>query len=428
MLISTDLQIMESKFNEIPLASLTPADALIEMYEKDLDSSKINLVVGAYRDSDGKPWVLPVVKKVELELAEEMGSALNHEYLGMCGIELFTSAAVAMILGKDNPAIKEGRAAGIQGLSGTGSLRIGADFLAKNAGFSHFYVSDPTWPNHIAVFKNAGFAHVHKYRYWDPNTKGLDFEGMTEDIRNAPEKSVIILHVCAHNPTGVDLTQDQWKVLAEIIRERNHFPFFDCAYQGFASGDLERDSWSLRYFVSLGFELFCAQSFAKNFGLYNERVGNLLMVMNDKTALANSTSQIAVNVRAMYSNPPNHGARIVSRILNDPSLFNEWMEHVKEMSSRIIKMRSLLKAKLIELKTPGSWDHVTNQIGMFCYTGLTEAQVAYMAKEHHVYVLNNGRISIAGITEMNVTRVAEAINDAVRTVCKGRPFYPLIQG
>lgn len=407
---------MSSRFSKIEAAPPVAVFALTQAHRNDPDPRKVDLGVGAYRDHDGKPWVLPVVKKVELELAQEMGKSLNHEYLPMCGIDSFTKATVAMILGKDSPAIAEGRAAGVQCLSGTGSLRVGAEFLAKNAGFTHFFVSDPTWPNHVAVFKNAGFPHVHKYRYWDANTRALDFDGMTEDLRNAPEGSVVILHVCAHNPTGVDPTQDQWKTIAKICRERNHFPFFDCAYQGFASGDLERDSWSLRYFVSEGFELFCAQSFAKNFGLYNERVGNLLLVMQDKTALANSLSQFAVNVRAMYSNPPNHGARVVARVLNDPALFDEWMDHVKEMSSRIIKMRALLKKHLVVLNTPGSWEHITNQIGMFCYTGLSEAQVAHMIKEHHVYLMKDGRISMSGVTEKNAEHIAKAIHDAVTNV------------
>lgn len=404
-----------SRFESVQAAPPVAVFALSQAYKNDTDPRKVDLGVGAYRGEDGKPWVLPVVKQVELEMAEEMGGegGLNHEYLGMCGIDTFTSAAVSMILGKDSPAIAEGRAAGVQCLSGTGSLRVGADFLAKNAGFTHFYVSNPTWPNHNAVFRNAGFPNAHMYRYWDAATRSLDFAGMKEDLTAAPEGSVIILHVCAHNPTGVDPTQDQWKEIAQICRDRKHFPFFDCAYQGFASGDLERDSWALRYFVSQGFELFCAQSFAKNFGLYNERAGNLLVVMNDKTALGNSLSQMAVNIRAMYSNPPNHGARIVSRVLNDPARFTQWMEHIKEMSSRIIRMRKLLKEKMVALATPGDWEHITNQIGMFCYTGLNEQQVAHIIKEHHVYLMKDGRISMCGVTEKNVDHVAKAFNDAV---------------
>lgn len=402
-----------SRFEGIQAVPPVEVFALSRAYREDTNPNKVDLGVGAYRTNEGKPWVLPVVKKVEMQIAEQMGSSLNHEYLEMKGIESFGPAAVSLILGSDNPAIASGLTAGVQCLSGTGSLTVGADFLAKKAGFTHFYASDPTWPNHFAVFRDAGFTSANKYRYWDPNTRGLDFEGMKEDIQNAPEKSVIILHVCAHNPTGVDPTQDQWKEIAKICKERNHFPFFDCAYQGFASGDLEKDSWALRYFVSQGFELFCAQSFAKNFGLYNERVGNLLIVMNDKKALTNSLSQISVRIRAMYSNPPNHGARIVTTILNSPELFAEWMDCVKTMSSRIIGIRDSLKQKLADLKTPGNWDHITNQIGMFCYTGLNEAQVAHIVKEHHVYLMKDGRISMAGVNESNVEIVAKAINDAV---------------
>lgn len=405
-----------TRFESVEAAPPVAVFALSQAFKADPSPQKVDLGVGAYRGNDAKPWVLPVVKKVELETAQLMGDQLDHEYLGQRGIESFTSAAVKLILGADNEAIASGRAAGVQCLSGTGSLRVGADFLANKAGFTHFLASSPTWPNHFAVFRDAGFKSSGTYRYWDENTRGLDFAGMKEDLNNAPDGSVIILHVCAHNPTGVDPTQDQWKEIAEICRAKKHFPFFDCAYQGFASGDLEKDSWSLRYFISQGFELFCAQSFAKNFGLYNERVGNLLVVMNCKKALANSLSQMAVRIRAAYSNPPFHGARIVSQVLNSPELFNEWMECVKTMSSRIISMRSKLKAKLVELRTPGSWEHITNQIGMFCYTGLSESQVAHIIKEHHVYLMKDGRISMAGINENNIDHVAKAFNDAVTNV------------
>jgi len=197
------------------------------------------------------------------------------------------------------------------------------------------------------------------------------------------------------------------------LRGRNCFPFFDCAYQGFASGDLQKDSWAVRYFVSRGFELVCAQSFAKNFGLYNERAGNLTLVFKDSATIVNSRAQITLLVRGNYSNPPCHGARIVSRVLNDPKLFEEWQGHIKEMSGRIIQMRAALKQKLDELKTPGTWDHIISQIGMFSYTGLSQEQVKYLVEEYHIYLPKDARISICGLNTKNVEYVAKAIHDTV---------------
>ncbi|XP_035229518.1 aspartate aminotransferase, cytoplasmic-like, partial [Stegodyphus dumicola] len=230
---------------------------------------------------------------------------------------------------------------------------------------------------------------------------------------NAPEDSAIILHACAHNPTGVDPTQEQWKQIADLMERKKLFPFFDCAYQGFASGDLVKDSWAVRYFVSRGFELLCAQSFAKNFGLYNERIGNLTIVFKDPAAIVNSRAQITLLVRGNYSNPPCHGARIVSTVLNNPALFAEWQDHIKEMSGRIIKMRAALKQKLDELGTPGNWDHITNQIGMFSYTGLNPQQVQFLVGEKHIYLPKDGRISICGLNSHNVEYVAKAFHKAV---------------
>lgn len=385
--------------------------ALMRAYRADTCPQKVDLGVGAYRTEEAKPWVLPVVRKVEKEMAED--DSLNHEYLGQLGLEDFSKAAVRMLLGDDNVAIKDGRAVGIQCLSGTGSLRVAGDLLCKHANFTTIYMSTPTWPNHTLVFKHSGFQNIKFYRYWDAKNRCLNFAGMIEDLENAPEDSVVILHACAHNPTGIDPTEEQWKKIAEVVKARKLFPLFDCAYQGFASGNLEKDSWAIRYFVSQGFELLCAQSFAKNFGLYNERIGNLLLVINDKSALTNVLAQVTLIVRGNYSNPPNHGARIVSRVLNNPVYFEEWKGHIQTMANRIFAMRKALKDKLAELNTPGSWEHITNQIGMFSYTGLNQQQVQHLVEEYHVYLPKDGRISLCGLNTGNVEYVAKAIHDAV---------------
>ncbi|CAH0557261.1 unnamed protein product [Brassicogethes aeneus] len=385
--------------------------ALNKAYAEDTFPNKVSLGVGAYRTDEGKPWVLPVVRETEKILAEN--ESLNKEYLPVLGLESFTKAATKMLLGEESPAIIEDRAFGVQSLSGTGALRVGSEFLAKVVGLKVFYYSKPTWENHRLIFLNAGFEEAREYRYWDPKNRNLDINGFLEDLRNAPENAVIILHPCAHNPTGCDPTPDQWKQIAEVIRERRLFPFFDSAYQGFASGDLVKDAWAVRYFVEQGFEIFCSQSFAKNFGLYNERAGNLTIVMNDVMEIPKVKSQITLVVRGMYSNPPNHGSSIVSYVLSNPKLFEQWQGHIRTMSSRIIEMRKQLRQHLEDIGTPGDWSHITSQIGMFSYTGLNECQSEHMIKQHHVYMLKSGRISMCGLTPSNVEYVAQAIKETV---------------
>jgi aspartate aminotransferase len=371
--------------------------------------------VGAYRTPEGKPWILPVVKKAENILAKHTeNETINHEYLPVLGFESFTTAAAELVLGKTSPAISEDRMTAVQSLSGTGALRTGADFLCKQLKFDTFYMSDPTWGNHGLIFKTAGFANARKYRYWDQPSRSFDFEGMLEDMRNAPPNSVIILHAIAHNPTGVDPSREQWKAIADVMKERSLFPFFDSAYQGFASGDLEADAWAVRYFVERGFELFCGQSFSKNFGLYNERAGNLVVVMNDKSCMANVRSQLTLIARASYSNPPAHGVRIVEKVLNDTVLYEEWKVCIKIMADRIFAMRAGLRERLEKLGTPGSWKHITEQIGMFSFTGLAPDMCKFLVEEKHVYLLKNGRISMAGVTDGNLDYLAQAFDEAVR--------------
>jgi len=402
---------MSSPFANVKLADPIEVFHLNKLFLEDQDPKKVSLGIGAYRTEDGKPWVLPVVREVEKLLAND--ESLNHEYLPILGFEPFTAVATQLLLGDNNPAIQEQRAFGIQCLSGTGSLRVGADFLARVCGRKIAYTSKPTWENHHLVFRSAGFEDVREYRYWDNAARSLDFAGWKADLEAAPENAGVILHGCAHNPTGSDPTQDQWKQICEIIKKKKLFPFFDVAYQGFASGNPDTDAWSVRYFVSQGLELFCAQSFAKNFGLYNERTGNLSVVVNDKNVVAPIKSQITMLVRGNFSNPPNHGARIVHKVLSDKDLKAKWFTHIQDMSGRIMLMRKLLREHLEKLGTPGTWNHITDQIGMFSYTGLSEKQVAVLVNKYHIYLLKSGRISMAGLNKGNVEYVAKAINDAV---------------
>lgn len=401
----------------VPQAPEDPLFGLMRAFRADTDPNKVDLGIGAYRDNNAKPWVLPVVKKADEILRND--PELNHEYLPIAGLAPFTTKAAELILGgTDSPAIQEKRVTSIQTISGTGAVHLGALFLARfYPGTKKVYLSNPTWANHNQIFSNVSIP-IATYPYFSKETKGLDFDGMKSAILGAPDKSVILLHACAHNPTGVDPTLDQWKEIAEIMNTKQHFPFFDCAYQGFASGDLMKDNAAVRYFVDRGFELCIAQSFAKNFGLYGERAGCFHIVTGPgpdaQETIARIASQLAILQRSEISNPPLYGARIASTVLNDPALFAEWEENLRMMSGRIIDMRKALRSKLEELGTPGTWNHITDQIGMFSFTGLSEAQVMKLREDAHVYMTKNGRISMAGLNSRNIDYFAEAVDKVVR--------------
>ena len=384
-----------------------PPDAILgitEAFKADSFEKKINLGVGAYRDDKGKPYVLPSVRSAEEKV---IAARLNKEYAGITGVPEFTKAAVQLAYGADSPALD--RIAVTQSISGTGALRIGAAFLQRfYPGDKKIYIPTPSWANHKAVFSDAGLS-VEQYRYYDKKTIGLDFEGMIADIKNAPKGSIFLFHACAHNPTGVDPTQEQWKEISNAVKQQGHYAFFDMAYQGFASGDTDKDAFALRHFVKEGHNVSLCQSFAKNMGLYGERVGSFSIVAESPEEKKRIDSQIKILVRPMYSNPPIHGARIASEILNNPSLYKQWLDEVKEMADRIITMRALLKENLEKLGSKHDWSHITSQIGMFAYTGLDAEAMDKLAKEHSVYATKDGRISVAGITSDNVGRLAEAI-------------------
>ncbi|KAJ3071129.1 Aspartate aminotransferase, cytoplasmic [Podochytrium sp. JEL0797] len=400
-----------SIFSTVENLPMDPIFALSAAYMADTDPKKINLGIGAYRDNDGKPWILPVVRKVEQKIVAD--PTLNHEYLAIDGLRSFTDASAKMILGAESSAIKEKRFLGVQQISGTGAVRLGADLLHKIKKDSTVYISDPTWGNHFQIFGDAGFA-VKTYKYWDAATRGLAFPEFLNSLQTAPNGSIFVLHACAHNPTGVDPTQEQWKQIAAIMKEKAHFPFFDCAYQGFASGSLDKDAWAVRFFVDVGFEIFVAQSYSKNFGIYNERCGCLTVVTANENQAVNVRSQLCRLNRASISNPPAYGARIVNAVLNDPVLFAEWEDNLRTMANRIIKMRQETVRHLTDLKTPGTWTHITSQIGMFSFTGLSVAQVKAIKEKFHVYMTDNGRISMAGLNEGNVRNFAEAVDWVVR--------------
>ncbi|KAJ5113264.1 hypothetical protein N7456_001798 [Penicillium angulare] len=388
-----------------------PLFGLMKAYREDPSDKKVDLGIGAYRDNNAKPWVLPVVKKADDAIHNDPN--LNHEYLSIGGLPDLTAAAQKLIVGADSPAIKEKRICTLQTISGTGAVHLGGLFLSKfHPQKPTIYLSNPTWANHNQIFSNVGLK-IAQYPYFSAKTKGLDFDGMLSALRAAPNGSIILLHACAHNPTGVDPTEDQWRQIATLMRERAHFPFFDTAYQGFAS-----DAWAIRYFIEQGFELCVAQSFAKNFGLYGERTGAFHFVSaggaDASAANANVASQLAILQRSEISNPPAYGARIAAKVLNDPQLFKEWEDDLRTMSGRILEMRSGLRERLEKRGTPGSWEHITSQIGMFSFTGLTETQVKALRDKWHVYMTKNGRISMAGLNTNNIDYFAEAVDSVVR--------------
>ncbi|KAI3454074.1 hypothetical protein Pfo_010737 [Paulownia fortunei] len=399
-----------SVFDHVVRAPEDPILGVTVAYNKDPSPVKLNLGVGAYRTEEGKPLVLNVVRRAEQMLVND--SSRVKEYLPIVGLTDFNKLSAKLILGADSPAIQENRVTTVQCLSGTGSLRVGAEFLARHYHQHTIYIPQPTWGNHPKVFGLAGLS-VKTYRYYDPATRGLSFQGLLEDLGSAPSGAIVLLHACAHNPTGVDPTTHQWEQIRQLMRSKALLPFFDSAYQGFASGNLDADAQSVRMFVKDGGECLVAQSFAKNMGLYGERVGALSIVCRTADVAGRVESQLKLVIRPMYSNPPIHGASIVATILKDRTMFQEWTVELKAMADRIISMRQQLFDALRSRGTPGDWSHIIKQIGMFTFTGLNSQQVDFMRKEYHIYMTSDGRISMAGLSSRTVAHLADAIHAAV---------------
>ncbi|RZF35943.1 hypothetical protein LSTR_LSTR008513 [Laodelphax striatellus] len=391
-----------------------PPDAILgvtEAFKKDTNPKKINLGVGAYRDDHGNPYVLPSVKKAEEII---MANNMNKEYSTIIGIPEFCTAAIKLALGDNSPVISAKRNATTQTISGTGALRIAGAFLERFfPGNKEIHLPTPTWGNHIPIFQDSRLT-VKRYRYYDASTCGLDFKGMLEDISKIPPKSVILLHACAHNPTGVDPKPEQWKELSALIKSKELFPFFDMAYQGFASGDVDKDAFAVRMVLEEGHDIILAQSFAKNMGLYGERVGTVTVTGQNEDEKNRVMSQLKIVIRPMYSNPPIHGARIVNEILNSQTLKADWLCEVKGMADRIIGMRTALKDNLKNCGSQKDWSHITDQIGMFCFTGLKPEQVERLTKDFSIYLTKDGRISMAGLTTGNVKYLAQAMYEVTK--------------
>nr|CRX78991.1 hypothetical protein ls5930a1_00069 [Leucosporidium scottii] len=436
-----------------------PPDAILgvtEAFKADKSPVKINLGVGAYRDAEGKPYVLPSVRasnnpltqtancrprlhihaplsaslalSLHQQVDEQIVQAKNDkEYLPITGFPEFTKQAAILAYGKDSKPLQEGRIAITQSISGTGALRIAGAFLERHYPHSKaIYLPSPTWGNHIPIFKDSGL-EVKTYSYYDKKTVGLDFEGLKKDMKDAPNKSVFLLHACAHNPTGIDPTKEQWKEISEIMKEKEHFPLFDSAYQGFATGSVDADAFAPRHFVEQGHQIALCQSFAKNMGLYGERIGAFSVVCESAEEKARVDSQIKIEKGKLMrwwirtasfvpSTPTLPSTALASlepfsptplstssvslplplRCFKLTTLRTNRLKEVKGMADRIITMRTTLYDLLQELGSKKEWGHIKSQIGMFCFTGLTPEQVAKLASDHHVYLTKDGRISVAG--------------------------------
>jgi aspartate aminotransferase len=393
-------------WSKVEMGPKDPILGVNEAYKADKNPEKLNFGVGAYRDDDGNPVVLPSVREAERRVFEKK---MYMEYDPIIGNAEMVKGALKLVYGTD-PQVLE-KIAAVQSLSGTGCLRVVAGFIKRNwdGPLPTVYNSNPTWGNHFPIFNHQGI-NTSTYPYWDPKTLGMDYDGFMKTIKDAPERSAFVIHATAHNPTGVDPTIDQWRGLSAALKEKNHLVIVDSAYQGFASGDFDKDKVGLDIMVADGHQVILCQSFAKNFGLYGQRVGCCSVMCSSKEEQEIVMSQLKIVARAMYSSPPIHGSRLVNEILSDPELTAQWKDEVKGMADRIIKMRQLLKDGLIKEGSKLNWDHVTNQIGMFAYSGMTGEQVDKLRDEWSIYMTRNGRISMAGVTSKNVTRLSKAIH------------------
>ncbi|AOA61675.1 Aspartate aminotransferase, mitochondrial [Komagataella phaffii CBS 7435] len=396
-----------------------PADKILGLtvlYNQDTNPSKINLGVGAYRDENGKPWILPSVRKAEEVLIK---TEVNKEYVPITGSPKFNELIKQTLYGND-PAgkqlLEQNRIVSSQSISGTGALKVLSEFIKYfHEGPKDVLVPNPTWANHIAILERSGLT-TSKYRYYDFNTNQLDKKGLLEDLENAAEGQPVLLHACCHNPTGVDPTLEEFDEIIDVLSRKKLLPVVDMAYQGFRSGNPIDDLSLLFRFNKAVVDgrldnFVLSQSFAKNMGLYGERVGSLSLITSDADESVRVKSQLEKVIRPIYSSPPSHGSKLVEIVLSDEAIYQQWLKDVKVMSDRLVSMRKLLYDTLKnKYNNPLDWSHLLQQKGMFCYTGLNPEQVAKLI-ERSVYLTSDGRISIAGIYEQNVDYLANAIHE-----------------
>jgi len=388
----------------VPMAPSDPILGVTEAFVADLNPRKVNLGVGVYYDDNGKVPLLECVRHAE---SERLKAAPPRGYLPIDGIAAYDKAVQQLVFAKQQPNIVT-----VQALGGTGGLKVGADFLKRIAPEATVWISEPSWENHRQLFEAAGFT-VKNYPYFEPRLHGVDFEAMQRGLNELPAGAVVVLHACCHNPTGADLTQEQWRKVLAIVKARGLVPFLDLAYQGFADG-LDADAFAARLFAEEVSPVFLASSFSKSFSLYGERVGALSVVTGSPEEAARVLSQLKRIVRTNYSNPPTHGGQIVATVLNNPQLMNLWDRELGTMRDRIKEMRKLL-VEQVQARVPDfDFSFVLAQRGMFSYSGLTKEQVRRLRADYSIYAIDTGRICVAALNTKNVGYVADAIASVIR--------------
>jgi aromatic-amino-acid transaminase len=388
----------------VELAPKDPILGVTERFNTDPNPRKVNLGVGVYYDDEGKVPLLECVRRAEQAIAQ-IGAP--HPYLPIDGIATYDAAVQRLLFSSESEVVKEGRVVTVQTLGGTGALKVAADFLRKYLPGAQVWISDPSWENHRALFEGAGFA-VRAYPYYDESTHGVDFPAMMAALSDAEPDSIVVLHACCHNPTGADLTHEQWSSVIDIVRRRGLVPILDSAYQGFADG-IAADGAIVGRFAAMSGPLFVTSSFSKSFSLYGERVGALSVVATSRDEASRYLSQLKRVIRANYSNPPTFGGQVVATILVTPELHSLWEGELDAMRTRILANRRALVAALKKRLPDRDFDFMLKQRGMFSYSGLTAEQVQRLRSEFSVYIIETGRICVAALNARNLEYVAQAI-------------------
>ncbi|MDF7667006.1 aspartate/tyrosine/aromatic aminotransferase [Orbaceae bacterium ESL0727] len=391
-------------FENLTAAPADPILGLADLYNADTRANKINLSVGIYKDETSQTPILGSVKKAELFLLEH---EKNKTYLPITGSPEFNRVTQQLLFGTEIIDTQSQRARTAQAPGGTGALCIMADFLARRTKVKRIWVSNPTWPNHRSVFQTAGL-EVREYHYYNATDHSLDFDAMMADLSHVTTGEAVLFHGCCHNPTGIDPTPEQWQAIADLSLEKGWLPLFDLAYQGFGQG-LDEDAYGLRLFIKSQPELLIASSYSKNFSLYNERVGAFTLIAENADIADRAFSQVKTIIRANYSNPPAHGAKIVAHILTTPELKEEWLSELTTMRQRIYRMRQLFVKTLQEKGAKQDFSFIAKQNGMFSFSGLNEGQVLTLRNDYGIYIVNSGRINVAGMTLDNMSRLCESI-------------------
>lgn len=391
-------------FDHIDHYAGDPILGLMDKFAQDKRSPKVNLGVGVYYDDNGKLPVLNSVKQAENQITNP---PKPRPYLPMDGLAGYRSACQNLLFGKNAPVLQQKRVATAATIGGSGALKVGADFIHAWFKNAKCYVSKPTWGNHIGIFEGSGF-EVGEYPYYDKDSNGIQFDQMLAFFKTLNKHDVVLLHPCCHNPTGVDLTDEQWDKVLDVIQQKELIAFMDIAYQGFGQ-DMDKDAYAIRRAVDLGLSFFVSNSFSKNLSLYGERVGGLSVVCASEQEANLVQGQLQFTIRRLYSSPPSHGGHVVDVVMNDQALFEEWVDEVYAMRDRIKQMRQTLRAVLESKIKHKSFEYLTTQQGMFSFTGLTPKQVSRLQDEFAIYMVSNGRMCVAGLNSDNIDYVANAI-------------------